>query len=143
MEAKVETSANGKNGVITAMGGLGSGYGLYVKDGYPTFLYNFFESEIVVIKSTKKLPDGEATIKMDFKYDGGGLGKGGLFTLYLNNEKVGEGRIKATVAGRFGIDTFGIGQDDGSPVTEDYKAPFKFEGHIKSVDIEVKPEKKA
>ena len=142
MTANVETSAKGKNGVINAIGGLGAGYALYVKDGYPTFIYNFFESEIITIKSAKVLPDGKAIIKVDFKYDGGGAGKGGLYTLYVNNEKVGEARIKGTVAGRFGIDTFGIGEDTGSPVTENYKSPFKFEGHINDVIIEIIPVKK-
>lgn len=142
MIANVETSSKGKDGVINAIGGLGAGYALYVKDGYPTFIYNFFESEIITIKSNKALRDGKASIKVDFKYDGGGAGKGGLYTLYLNNEKVGEARIKGTVAGRFGIDTFGIGEDTGSPVTENYKAPFKFEGHIDDVTIEINPAKK-
>lgn len=141
MEAMVETSAKGKDGVINAIGGLGAGYVLYVKDGYPTFVYNFFESEIITIKSTKKLPDGMASIKVDFKYDGGGMGKGGLFTLFVNNEKVGESKIKGTVAARFGIDTFGIGEDTGSPVTNNYKAPFKFQGKISEVNIDLKPVK--
>ena len=142
MEAMVETSDKNKNGVINAIGGLGAGYVLYVKDGYPTFIYNFFESEVITIKSAKKLPDGLASIKVDFKYDGTGLGKGGLFTLFMNNEKVGEARIKGTVAGRFGIDTFGVGEDTGSPVTNNYKAPFKFEGHIRELNIEILPGKK-
>ncbi|MBP1838615.1 arylsulfatase [Formosa algae] len=138
MEAMLETTPKAKDGVINAIGGLGAGYTLYVKDGYPTFLYNFFESDIKTIKSTKKLPDGLASVKIDFKYDGGGAGKGGVFTLFVNNEKVGESRIEATVAGRYGIDTFGIGEDSGSPVTHNYKAPFKYQGQIKEVTIDLK-----
>jgi arylsulfatase len=48
---------------------------------------------------------------------------------------VGEGRIEKTVAGRFGIDTFGIGRDTGSPVSHGYKAPFTFGGTTRKVDI--------
>ncbi|MGB5243707.1 MAG: arylsulfatase [Lutimonas sp.] len=143
MEAMVETSPKNKDGVINAIGGSGAGYTLYVKDGYPTFLYNFFEADIVTIKSSKKLPDGLASIKVDFKYDGGGEGKGALVTLLLNNEKVGESRIERTVPGRFGIDTFGIGEDSGSPVTHHYKPPFSYQGHIKEVNIDLIPEKKS
>jgi arylsulfatase len=57
----------------------------------------------------------------------------------LNNEKVGEAKVKQTVAGRYGIDTFGIGEDSGSPVTHNYKAPFKYQGKIVEVNIALKP----
>jgi arylsulfatase len=140
MEAILETSRGYKDGVINAIGGSSAGYVLYVKDGYPTFEYNFFQDKITKIKSSKKLPDGMASVKIDFAYDGGGRGKGGLFTLYLNNEKVGEARVEATVPARFGIDTFGIGEDTGSPVTKSYKAPFTFQGKIAEVNIELKPQ---
>ena len=71
MEAMLETGTGKKDGVINATGGLGGGYTLYVQDGYPTFLYNFFEADIMTIKSGKKLPDGMASVKVDFAYDGG------------------------------------------------------------------------
>ncbi|MEH0157124.1 arylsulfatase [Limibacter armeniacum] len=136
LEAMLETSADHKDGVINALGGLGGGYSLYVKDGYPTFIYNFFEDN-TIIKSSQQLPDGMASVKLDVAYDGGGIGKGATVTLYLNNQKVGEAHLEATVGGRYGIDTFGIGVDTGSPVTEDYSAN-KFEGHIVEVNIELK-----
>lgn len=46
--------------------------------------------------------------------------------------------MEAKFAGRFSIDTFGIGEDSGQPVTPDYKAPFKLTGEIKKVVAEVK-----
>lgn len=136
MEAMVQTSAGKKDGVINAIGGLGGGYTLFIKDGYPTFLYNFFEEEIATVKSSKKLPDGLASVKVNFNYDGGGPGKGATIELFINNEKVGEGRIEKTVPGRYGIDTFGIGVDTGSPVTEEYSQN-KFTGKIIEVNIEL------
>ncbi|WP_053977140.1 arylsulfatase [Mangrovimonas xylaniphaga] len=139
LEAMLETTAKEKDGVINAIGGLGAGYTLYVKDGYPTFIYNFFEAEVTTIKSKKKLPDGLASVKVDFKYDGGGAGKGANVTLYINNEKVGEAKLEHTVPGRFGIDTFGIGEDTGSPVTENYHPPFAYEGKIVEVNIDIAP----
>jgi len=138
MEAFVNTSAGMKDGVIHALGGLGAGYTLYVKNGYPVFLYNFFEEEITTIKSTEKLPDGKASIKLVFNYDGGGVGKGGTAILYVNGQKVGEKRINRTVPGRYGVDTFGIGEDTGSPVTHNYKPPFRFAGKVLKVDMKLK-----
>ena len=40
------------------------------------------------------------TIRYEFKYDGGGLGKGGTGTIFVNGEKVAEGRIERTQADR-------------------------------------------
>ena len=41
---------------------------------------------------------------MEFKYDGGGLGKGGDVTLFLDGKKVGEGRVDDTVPMLFSAD---------------------------------------
>ena len=75
---------------------------------------------------------------MDFKYDGG-LGKGGPVTLFINDKKVGEGRIDKTCFSRFGAESFDVGMDNGSPVSESYEAPFPFSGTIKRVDIDIAP----
>lgn len=56
----------------------------------------------------------------------------------LNGESIGHGHCEQTVAGRFGIDTFGIGEDSGQPVTQDYRSPFKFNGTIEKVTITLK-----
>lgn len=134
-ESFVDTREGAKDGVLFALGGLGSGMSLYVKDGYPIFLYNLFESDVTKIKSSKKLPDGASSVKLVFDYDGEGPGKGATVTLYIKNEKVAEGKLAATVPARFGTETFGIGEDSGSPVTHDYQSPNKFKGHIVEVNI--------
>lgn len=46
--------------------------------------------------------------------------------------------MEATVGGRLGIDTFGIGEDTGEPVTVNYETPFAFTGQIKKVVIEMR-----
>jgi arylsulfatase len=76
---------------------------------------------------------------MEFAYDGGGIGKGGEATIAINGKIAGRARIENTVAGRFGIDTFGVGSDTGSPVTNTYKPPFPFTGKIERVDIDLGP----
>jgi arylsulfatase len=58
---------------------------------------------------------------MEFAYDGGGLGKGGTVTLYVEGDKVGEGRVEGTVPMIFSADeTADIGSDTASPVSDDY-----------------------
>ena len=122
-------------GVLLALGGQSAGYVFYVKDGKPAYHYNWFERERTVITSSKSLPQGASTVGFEFTYDGGGIGKGGEAVLYLDGEEVGRSRIPNTVAGRFGIDTFGVGADTGSPVGNEYQPPYAFSGSIKQVDI--------
>ena len=42
------------------------------------------------------LPSGTIQVQMDFAYDGGGLGKGGLASLYVEGNRVAEGRVEHT-----------------------------------------------
>jgi len=81
-------------------------------------------------------------VRMEFHYDGGGVGKGGTATLFVNDKKVGEGRIENTAPGRFTADeTFDIGEDTGSPVSDAYSSPNRFTGTIKKVEIDTQPAK--
>jgi len=121
-------------GVIVASGGGSAGYALYVQGGKLVYHYLFFDQRYV-ITSTEPVPTGKSTLKFEFAYDGGGLGKGGIGTLFINGKKVGEAHIPNTVAGRFGIDTFGIGEDTGAPVSNTYKPPFAFNGKIEKVQF--------
>lgn len=137
LNAKVKGEGTKTQGVIMAFGGVAAGMSLYVKDGVPIFDYNYFDDHTVV-KSSKAIPDGEGTIQLDFDYAGGGAGKAAKIVLKVNGETVGTGSMDATVGGRFGIDTFGVGEDTGQPVTSAYKAPFKFNGQIETVTIDIK-----
>ena len=88
------------------------------------------------------LPVGPCTIRMEFAYDGGGFGKGGTVKLLVNGREVGTGRVEKTEAARFSADeTFDIGCDTGSPVSADYRAPFRFSGKIKKVEIKLEEDK--
>lgn len=123
------------DGVLLAEGGQSAGFAIYVKNGKPIYHYNFFDKERTSIQSKVALPAGASTVSFEFRYDGGGGGKGGEAVLFIDNKEVGKKRIERTVSGRFGIDTFGVGCDTGSPVCGDYKPPFAFTGVIDKVDI--------
>jgi arylsulfatase len=137
--AVIDMPTKGGEGVIVAEGGGSAGFSLYVQDGKLAYHYNWFERERTNLVSSVPLPAGKSTVAMEFAYDGGGLGKGGNATLAIDGKVVGKARIEHTVAGRFGIDTFGVGSDTGSPVTDTYKPPFPFTGKIERVDIELGP----
>lgn len=126
-------------GVILAEGGISAGFALYVQNGKLVYHYNWFERERTNLVSNIPVPTGKSTIAMEFAYDGGGLGKGGEAVIGINGKEVGRARIAHTVPGRFGIDTFGLGSDTGSPVSNTYQPPFPFTGTVERVDIELGP----
>ena len=132
----VDVPKTGGDGVLVAAGGVVGGYVLHVKDGKPTYEYNWFSQQRYRVESSETLPAGPATIRAEFKYDGGGLGKGGLITLFVNDKKVGEGRVEKTILGRYSADeTFDIGMDTGSPVSDGYKSPNPYTGALRKVEI--------
>jgi arylsulfatase A-like enzyme len=135
----LENPKEGADGVLVAEGGVVAGFSLYIKDGRPTYEYNWFTQSRYKVTSPQKLPPGPCTIRVDFDYDGGGVGKGGNVSLFVNEEKVGEGRVEKTVPARFSADeTFDIGMDTGSPVSADYASPNPFAGTLKNVKIELR-----
>jgi arylsulfatase len=138
--ADVESPAGGANGVIIAQGGRFGGWSLYFKNGKPVYTYNFLGLQRFTVASAQAVPAGRATIRLEFAYDGGGLGKGGLATIYANDKKLAEGRIERTQPMIFSADeTADVGEDDATPVTEDYKAyDNKFTGKILKVTVDVK-----
>jgi arylsulfatase len=130
------------DGVLVAAGGRVGGYTLFVKDGTPMYEYNWFGQTRYQVTSSEKLPAGKSTIRVEFKYDGGGLAKGGAVTMFVNDKKVGEGRVDKTIFGRFSADeTFDTGLDSGSPVSNLYQSPFRFTGTLNKVEIDLAPTK--
>jgi arylsulfatase len=111
-----------------------------MKGGRPIYVYNFLGLQRFMVASPQTVPVGKSTIRLEFAYDGGGLGKGGLATIYVNDKKAAEGRIERTQPIIFSADeTADVGEDDATPVTEDYKAyDNKFTGKILKVRIDVK-----
>jgi len=127
------------NGVIIAQGGRFGGWSLYVKDDRPIYHYNFLGKNRFTVAATKPLAPGKATVVFNFAYDGGGAGKGGLGTLFINGEKVGEGRIDVTqCCGFSATEGADVGLNTGTPVSTDYENPFRFNGKIGKVTIDLK-----
>lgn len=140
LTAEVDVPKNGAEGVIATQGGRFAGWALMVMDNKPVFAYRVSNQpqHLYVIKSNETLSPGPHTISFDFKYDGGGAGKGGTGTLFVDGKEVGSGRIDQTVSVRFSLDeSFDVGQDTGSAVMEEYesKIPFKFTGNLKNFKI--------
>jgi arylsulfatase len=91
------------------------------------------------IEATKPVPAGTHQVRMEFAYDGGGMGKGGNVTLYCDGKEVGKGRVDATQAMIFSADeTTDIGYESGTSVTPDYNVKTsRFTGKINWVQIDL------
>jgi arylsulfatase len=139
--ADVTIPAGGGSGMIVTQGGRFNGWGLYLLDGRPVFHYNLVGVQQFDFAGKEKLTPGQHVILVDFRYDGGGIGKGGTVTLSVDDNPVTEGRIDRTYAFRVSFDeTLDIGEDTGTPVSEDYRVPFKFNGSLNRVLIRLSDE---
>jgi arylsulfatase len=139
--AEIEVPEGGAHGAIIVQGGRFGGWGLYVNNGVPAYDYNFLGLQRFTVAARQKLKPGKTTIKFDFAYDGGGMAKGGMGTLYVNDKKVAQGRIERTQPMIFSADeTADVGVDLATPVVEAIGAEGKsrFTGRIRKVTVEVK-----
>jgi hypothetical protein len=137
--AEVVVPPSGAEGVIIAVGGIIGGWSLYAKDGKPRYHYNFFDLDRYTVEGASKIPPGTHQVRMEFKYDGGGLAKGGTVTLYLDGKKVGEGRVDQTEPFVFSADeTCDVGFQAGTPSSTDYGPRGNgFSGEVNWVEIDL------
>jgi arylsulfatase A-like enzyme len=137
--AEVEVTDGHAEGVIVAQGGAFGGWTIYAKDGKPAYCYNLFGLERFKVVGEQAIAQGTHQIRIEFTYDGGGLGKGGDVTLYVDGTAVGEGRVEATVPMVFSADeTTDLGKDSATPVTDDFAVgATAFSGQVKWVAIDL------
>jgi arylsulfatase A-like enzyme len=137
--AEIEVPKSGAQGVIVAQGGSTNGWSLYANGGKLKYCYNFFGVQLYFVESSAPIPAGKHQVRMEFKYDGGGLAKGGGVTLYLDGKSAGKGRVEQTVPMIFSADeTCDLGKEAGSPVSPDYgPADNEFSGEVNWVQIDL------
>ena len=137
--AQLVVPEGGAEGVVIAQGGAFGGWSIYLSEGRPTYCYNLLGIARFKVPGAQRLDAGEHQVRMEFAYDGGGLGKGGDAALYVDGAKVGEGRVEGTMPLIFsGDETTDLGSDLGTPVSDDYaSAASSFTGKIEWVQIDV------
>jgi arylsulfatase A-like enzyme len=138
VSADLEIPPGGAEGVLVTQGGRFNGWGLYMLAGKPVFHYNTVGVFRYTVAGPDQLSPGRHTIVLDFSYDGGGLGKPGTAKLLVDGKQVAEGRIERTIPFRISADeTLDIGEDTGTPVSEDYHVPFRFTGDLNKLAIQL------
>jgi len=138
LTAEIDVPQAGAQGLIATHGGRFAGWGLYLLAGKPVFHYNLAGVERYSAAAKEKLAPGKHTLRMSFKYDGGGPARGGTATLAVDGKTVAETRLPRTIGFRMSLDeTLDIGEDTGTPVSEEYKVPFAFTGTLAKVTIDL------
>jgi arylsulfatase len=141
LTADLDIPASGASGMIATHGGITGGYGLYLREGRPVFVYNYLALERTSVESKERLPAGKVQLKLDVVYQGSAteLGKGATVTLSANGKTVAQGQLAKTIPATISIsEGFDIGEDVGSAVDFTYKLPFKFTGTIEKVTVDLK-----
>ena len=134
IDAEIEKNAEG---VLYALGGISSGFTVYMDKGILKAEYNAMTLNRYKIASASAIPTGKVKIEVETKYDNKERLAPATITLKVNGKQVGQGRIEQSVPGAHGVETFDVGMDLGSPVSLDYfdRSPFKFNGKINSIHI--------
>ncbi|HVL25097.1 MAG TPA: arylsulfatase [Thermomicrobiales bacterium] len=137
--AQIDVPESDACGVIVAQGAQSGGWSLYVKDGKPAYCYNLLGLQRFKVYGETPLTPGEHQVRMEFGYDGGGLGKGGTVSLFVDGVSVGSGRVHATQAMIFSADeTTDVGIDSGTPVSDDYgPKDSAFNGRVRWVQLDI------
>jgi arylsulfatase A-like enzyme len=149
--AQITVPKGGAEGMIATLGGRFGGYGLFLQDGKPVFVYNLLDLERFRWEGGvgsvlgddlfgRALKPGQHTIVFDFKYDGPGPGKGGTGVLSVDGKQLDKKTIKHTIPLMMSIDeTFDVGLDTRTGVDNSYELPFKFTGTIDKLTFELGP----
>jgi len=135
IDAEIDKNSEG---VFFALGGIASGFTVYLDKGILKAEYNAMTLDRYKIASESAIATGKVKIEVETKYDSKERMAPATITLKVNGEQVGQGRIERSVpAQHSAFETFDVGEDLGSPVALDYydRAPFEFSGKINKVDI--------
>jgi arylsulfatase A-like enzyme len=136
LAAQLEIPDEGASGVLLTLGGHAGGWSFYLKNGKPAFCYNLFGIDYTYVRAENPVPPGQHQLRIEFAYDGGGLGKGGNVTLYLDGEQVAAGRVERTEPIGFGSTYTDVGRDPLPTVTDDYlRGDNAFTGTIKWLEL--------
>lgn len=148
--AEIDVPEGGADGMILTSGGRFAGYGFYLLDGKPVFLWNMLDLERIKWAGTEPLSPGKHVVEFDFEYDGlgvgtlaynsmSGLGAGGTGTLRVDGKDVQSQKMDRTLGMILQWDeAFDVGSDTLTGVNDaDYMPPFALTAGLDKLTIKV------
>ncbi|HPB74166.1 MAG TPA: sulfatase-like hydrolase/transferase, partial [Chromatiaceae bacterium] len=149
-QAEIEVPAAGAEGMLITQGGRFGGYGFYLLQGRPVFLWNLVDLKRIRWEGTEALKPGKHLIEFDFKYEGlgagtlafsnlSGIGQGGTGTLKVDGQVVATQKMEHTLPFILQWDeNLDVGSDTGTPVADqDYQVPFAFTGTLDKITLTI------
>lgn len=140
ISAEIDVSADSE-GVLACCGGESGGWSLFIKDKKLHWEHNWFNESRYRISSEEALPEGHHIVSARIDVDKEGEpGTGGQVTLYLGEKEIGQGRFEKQVPYRYTVnESFDVGLDTVTPVSDQYDSPFEYSDEIKRVMVDVSP----
>lgn len=140
--AEITVGDDPANGAVIAQGGRFGGWTIYLNDGVPAYCHNWVDHERYYVRGTAPLAAGQHTLRYEFDYDGGGVGKGGLGRLLVDGEQVAEARINNTCGYMFATtDALDVGRDTGAKVIDHYGSEGGvFTATVHQVTLDIAPD---
>jgi len=137
---EIEVPKGGAEGMLVTDGGRFAGYGFYLLKGRPVFTWNLIALERIKWQGKQALAPGKHTLVFDWKYDGPGLGKGGIGTLTVDGTVADSHPMPKSLPIAVAWDeTFNVGLDNGTAVDDkDYQVPFSFTGKLDRLTVQLR-----
>ena len=139
--AEIVVPEGGAEGVIIAQGGAFGGWSLYVKEGKPGVLLQPLRPAAVQgLRRAAAIPPATHQVRMEFAYDGGGLGKGGDVDALRRRRagRRGPRRRRPCRCSSRPTRRCDVGRDTASPVSDDYTPEDSaFTGTVSWVQIDI------
>jgi len=140
--ADVELPTGGAEGVLLCQGSAVGGWSFYLQDGRLHYVHNYVRRAIYRVSSAEPVPAGRHQLRFEFeptdKPDiAHGKGAPGRAQLYVDGQLVGQTDLPVTTPVMFNPGGLTCGADPGSPVTPDYRPPFRFTGTLHSVTVDL------
>ncbi|WP_213814913.1 arylsulfatase [Glaciihabitans sp. dw_435] len=112
------------DGVILAQGGRTGGWSFFTERGKLGFHYNFCGLLRSTVLSDSPIGPGSHQVRIEFAYNGGGIGRGGTATLFIDGSASGDTTVERTHPMYFSFDEgLDLGMDTGMPAYEGYTTP--------------------
>jgi arylsulfatase len=148
--AEIDVPQGGAEGMILTSGGRFGGYGFYLVEGKPVFLWNIVDLERLKWEASDALSPGRHTIEFDFVYDGlgsgtlaynnfSGVGQSGTGTLKVDGKVIATKKMEKTLPMILQWDeSFDIGADTLTGVNDaDYQPPFPLTAKLEKLTIKI------
>ena len=148
--ADITVPETGGDGMILTSGGRFGGYGFYILNGKPVWLWNLVDLERLKWEGADVLAPGRHIIEFDFQYEGlgagtlafnnfSGVGRPGTGTLKVDGKVVATRKMEKTLPMILQWDeSFDVASDTLTGVNDaDYKPPFKLTSKLNKLTIKL------